>query len=56
MSDTKQIVKGIIASNSKWFIHEVFNCISSGNIAVTLRSESDEYRIKSVNINEVIVT
>lgn len=55
MSDIKKTVKGIIASNSKWFIHEVFNCISSGCIAVTLKSESDEYRIKSVNIDEIIV-
>ncbi|MGJ0490500.1 AMP-binding protein [Methylobacter sp.] len=55
MSDTKKIVKGIVASNSKWFIYEIFNCISSGCIAVTLRSESDEHRIKSVSIDEIVV-
>lgn len=55
MSDTKKNIKGIVASNSKWFIHEVFDCIASGSIAVTLRGESDEHRIKSLGIDEVIV-
>lgn len=55
MSDTKRNIKGIVASNSKWFIHEVFNCIASGSIAVTLKGESDEHRIKSLGIDEIIV-
>lgn len=55
MSDTKKTVRGIVASNSKGFITEVFDCISSGNVAVTLRNESDDYRIKTASVTDIIV-
>lgn len=54
MFDTK-IVKGIVASNSIGFIHEVFSCISSGDVAVPLRNPSDEVRIKIANVNQIVV-
>jgi acyl-CoA synthetase (AMP-forming)/AMP-acid ligase II/acyl carrier protein len=45
---------GIVANNNSGYVDAMFACLESGVIAVPLRDENDEYRIKSAEVEEVI--
>ncbi|MBX2809988.1 MAG: AMP-binding protein [Cellvibrionaceae bacterium] len=50
----KSNITGIVAKNSPAYIEQVFAVLAQGNLAVPLRCADDQYRINTVNVDEII--
>ncbi len=53
MKNSNQTI-GIVAANHTGYIKALFSYMEAGNVAVPLRNEKDQYRIKATQVRKII--
>ena len=53
MKNTNRHV-GIVAANHTGYVSALFSCMEAGDVAVPLKSERDQYRVKVTHVKEIV--